>query len=151
VENKIMYFWWNPKTRMYEECDEMGPDGEGDCGLVYIPAKKKLEDTGTRFEHLNDFLDYLENGLVATNNSLERYKNENDELRKKRLESAIALIKIYQDQIANVDGQKYDFDRLLDSCAPERGILETIKNEHIEAARKAKIDKVEKDGETPSD
>jgi hypothetical protein len=145
AKNDTIHFWWNPKTRMYEEGDEMGPSGEGDYGPVYTPpAKKKLEDQGTRFEHLNDLLDYLGEGLIAVNNSLERYKNENDELRKKRLESSITLIKIYQDQMANIDGQKYDFNRLLDSCAPERGVLEAIKDERIAKARAEKIDKAEK-------
>jgi len=134
--NDKIHFWWNPKTRMYEEGDEMGPDGEGDYGPAYTaPAKKKLEDSGTRFEHLNDFADYLGEGLIAVTNSLERYKNDSDVERKVKLEGALALIKVYQEQMANYAGQKWEFNKMLDENVPTRATLDAIRAERIAAQK----------------
>jgi hypothetical protein len=135
------HFRWDEKVRRYIPCtEEEGWESEGgkpmELGPVYVPPTKKLlTDTGTRFEHLNDLLDYLGEGIIAVQNSLKRYDNENDALRLKRLESAATLIQIYQNQMANVDGEKWAFNNMLDKCAPERGVLETIRRERIEALK----------------
>ena len=137
--NDTIHFWYNPKTRMYEESDEMGPDGEGDYGPAYVaPAKKKLEDTGTRFEHLNDLTEYLSEGLIAVTNSLERYKNDSDTERKMKLEGALALIRIYQEQMANYAGQKWEFNKMLDEYVPLRSTLDAIKADKKKAAEDKK-------------
>jgi hypothetical protein len=139
TKNDAMHFWYNPKTKMYEEGDEMGPDGQGDYGPVYIaPTKKLLEDIGTRFAHLNDLTDYLGEGLTSVTNSLARYDNESDRTRKIKLEGALAFIRIYQDQMANYDGKKWEFNKMLDECAPTRATLDAIKADRIKAAEDKK-------------
>jgi len=123
----------------YVECSaEEAWDREGsmELGPAYIPpAKRLLTDRGTRFNHLNDLLDFLNDGLVAVTNSLSRYENTNDELRKKRLESAVAFVTIYRDQIANIDGYKWNLNNTLDKCVPERGVLEGIRKARTEAPK----------------
>ncbi len=137
----VKHFWWDNNLNRYIECseEEAWAREEGNMsedytpGPVYAPPTKKLlTDTGTRFDHLNDLLDYFGEGLLAVTNSLLRHDNESDELRKKRLENTITLIQIYRDQLANVDGQKWDFNNMLDKCVPERGVLEAIRKENIE-------------------
>jgi hypothetical protein len=90
---------------------------------------------GTRFDHINDLLEFLNDGIIAVDYSIETHNNDNDILRKKRLESAIAYIDIYRDKLTNVDGQKWDFNNMLDQCAPARGVLESIRKERIDALK----------------
>jgi hypothetical protein len=107
-----------------------------ELGNAYTPPEKKsLTDVGTRFIHLGDLLDYLNDGLVAVENSLERYDNVKDTQRKKRLEGAVSLVNIYRDQMANIDGHKWDLNNLLDKCVPGRGVLEGIRKARVEAAK----------------
>lgn len=129
----LMHFWFNSETKMYEEGDEIGP-------AYTAPAKKLLEDGGTRFEHLNDLVDYLGEGLIAVNNSLTRYKNESDAVRKVKLEGALALIHIYQEQMANYSGQKGAFNKMLDTYVPTKETLALIRQEKLEKAKADKSD-----------
>ena len=113
----------------------MEPDGEGGYGPAYTaPEKKKLEDVGTRFAFLIDLTDYLDEGLIAVNNSLTRYKNESDINRKIRLDGALVLIHVYQEKMANYAGEKWTFNRMLDECAPTKEALALIRAEKIEKA-----------------
>ena len=131
----------------------MGPDGEGDYGPTYVaPAKKKLEDSGTRFEHLNDLVDYLSEGLISVINSLDRYKNDSDVERKAKLEGALNLIRVYQEQMANYAGQKWEFNKMLDECVPARSVLDAIKADKKKAAedKKAAGIKAAQNGPYPS-
>lgn len=138
-----MHFWYNPETKAYEEGDEMGPDGQGDYGPAYTaPAKKLLEDVGTRFGHLNDFTDYLSEGLIAVTNSLARYDNESDRARKIKLEGALAFLRIYQEQMSNYSGQKWAFNKVLDGCAPSKETLNAIKADRVKAAEDKKNDAI---------
>jgi hypothetical protein len=153
TKNDTMHFWYNPTTKAYEEGDEMGPDGQGDYGPAYTaPAKKLLEDVGTRFGHLNDFTDYLSEGLIAVTNSLARYDNESDRARKIKLEGALAFLRIYQEQMANYSGQKWAFNKRLDECAPTRATLNAIKADRIKAAedKKAATIKAAQTGADPN-
>lgn len=126
----VIHFYWNPKSRMYEEGDRMELDGEGGYGPAYTaPEKKKLEDVSTRFVHLNDLTDYLSEGLIAVTNSLERYKNDSDVGRKAKLEGALSLIHIYQEQMANYSDQKWAFNRMLDENVPTKETLALIRQE----------------------
>jgi hypothetical protein len=133
-----MHYRYDGKQQRYVECSaEEAWDCEEktmELGPVYVPPEKRLlTDTGTRFEHLNDLIDYLADGLVAVTNSLARYANPNDDLRKKRLEGALSLIITYRDQLANIDGSKWALNNLLDKCVPERGVIEGIRKDRIEA------------------
>ena len=104
-----------------------------ELGPAYVPpVKKSLDDEGTRFQHVSDFIDYLNDGLEAVTNSLTRYTNATDILRKENLESALKLAHVYRNQLANMDGQKWDLNNLLDKCVPERGVLEGIRRSNIE-------------------
>src|ERR1035438_7064555 len=95
-------------------------EGHMELGPTYVaPVKKLLSDVGTRLDHINDLIDYLDEGLIAVTHSLERYANENDLSRKKRLESSLTFVGIYRDQLANVVGQKWNFNKVLDDCVPE--------------------------------
>ena len=118
-------YQYNPKTRMYEE--------EGDAVFEDYekaePVKKSLEDTGTRFDHLNDLIDYLSDGLVAVTASLDRYKNETDSERKSKLEAALALLRVYQEQMAGYAGNKHSFHKMLDDCSPSKETLTQIREE----------------------
>jgi len=133
-----MHYKYDPKLGYVACSAEEAWDSEErvktmELGPAYTaPVKKLLTDTGTRFVHLGDLLDYLNDGLVAVTNTLEKYASEKDALRKKRLEGAISLINIYRDQLSNIDGYKWDLNKVLDQCVPERGVLESI--------RKARID-----------
>jgi hypothetical protein len=136
MNDGIMHFWYDPNRRAYVEVtaeESAKRDAIGGVTMVeytgYVGTKKKLEDTGTRFQFLNDFLDYLGEGLIAVTNSLERYDNDIDKVRKVSLEKAIKLVQVYQDQMANRDGSKWDFNSMLDKCVPERGVLETIRKD----------------------
>ncbi len=130
------YKWDNDQHKWVPCSDEEGWAEEAvvkDAIPAYTPpAKKMLTDIGTRFNHLNDLLDYLDEGVIAVTNSLKRYKNESDETRLKRLESAIILIQIYQSQMANWDNEKWSFNKMLDNCVPELGVLESIRKERVE-------------------
>jgi hypothetical protein len=144
MTNEIHY-WYDPKLKQYVECsaDEAWKrEGEEEknmeLGPAYVPTvKKTLDDEGTRFIHISDLIDYLNDGLCAVENSLARYENTNDHLRKKRLENAIILVQNYRDFLANRDGQKWAMNNLLDACVPERGVLEGIRKARIEATKTA--------------
>jgi hypothetical protein len=136
-----MHYRYDPKLG-YVACSAAeawdSEDKEKTMGLgnAYTPPEKKLlTDVGTRFLHVGDLLDYLNGGLIAVENSLERFENGKDRERKKRLEGAISLINVYRDQIANIDGHKWDLNNLLDKCVPERGVLEGIRKARIETAK----------------
>jgi hypothetical protein len=123
----------------YVECsaeeawDREEKGGSMELGPAYIPPEKRLlTDTGSRFDHLNDLLDFLNDGLTAVTNSLARYENTNDDLRKKRLEHAVSLVIIYRDQLGNIEGNKWALNNTLDKCVPERGVLEGIRKARIE-------------------
>jgi len=111
-----------------EKSMELGP-------AYTTPSKKLLTDAGTRFEHLNDLLDHLNDGLLAVENSLERYENTKDTQRRKRLIDALSLIRSYQEKLANMDGFKWDLNNMLDKCVPERGVLEGIRKARVEALK----------------
>jgi len=115
---------WNSE----EKTMELGP-------AYTAPSNKLLADTGTRFDHINDLLDYLNDGLVAVTNTIERFENAKDVQRMKRLEGAISLINVYRDQLSNIDGYKWDLNNMLDKCVPERGVLEGIRKARIEALK----------------
>lgn len=139
MSDDIVHFQYDNYLKQYIECTAehaWEQEGSMELGNAYVPpVKKLLTDTGTRFDHINDLLDYLGDGLLAVTNSLARYANENDALRKKRLENSIVLIEIYRDQLADVDDHKWEFNNMLDKCAPARGVLEEIRKERIEAAK----------------
>lgn len=120
-----------------------------DSGPVYLGSpKKSLEDVGTRFSHVNDLLDYLGDGLIAVNNSFKMYKNENDKLRADRLQTAIIMIEVYRDHLANRDGNACDFNLMLDSCAPDKAVMLQIRQEKIDALKKTqKTEKPEEGGD----
>jgi hypothetical protein len=134
-----MHYRYDSKSSQYVECSaEEAWDREGsmELGPAYIPPEKRLlSDKGSRFDHLNDLLDFLNDGLTAVTNSLARYENTNDDLRKKRLEHAVSLVIIYRDQLGNIDGNKWALNNTLDKCVPERGVLEGIRKARIEALK----------------
>lgn len=135
-----MHYRYDGELQRYIECSaEEAWDSEEksmELGPVYVPPERKLlTDVGTRLDHINDFIDFLNDGLAAVTNSLARYENANDELRKKRLEGALSLINIYRDQLANIEGSKWALNNLLDMCVPERGVLENIRKTRIEASK----------------
>jgi predicted metal-dependent hydrolase len=80
-------------------------------------------------------LNWLNEGLLTVTRSIETHNNDNDILRKKRLENAITYVEVYRDQLANVDSLKWDLNNLLDKCAPARGVLESIRKERIDALK----------------
>jgi hypothetical protein len=136
-----MHYRYDPK-RGYVSCtaaeawDSEEKENSMELGNMYIPPEKRsLTDMGTRYEHLGDLLDYLNNGLVAVNYSIARYTNANDDQRKIRLESAIALVNIYRDQLANIDGNKWNLNNMLDKYVPERGVLEGIRRARVESPK----------------
>ena len=132
----VMQYWYDQNRRKYVECE-----GTMGLGPVYVPpVKKLLTDVGTRFDHINDLLDYLKEGLTAVIESIKRYDNDNDVLRKKRLENSITYAEIYRDHLANVSGQQFEFNTVLDTCVPARGVLEAIRKERVEA-KKAETEK----------
>lgn len=127
----VMYYWYDQNRRKYVECE-----GTMELGPVYVsPARKSLEDVGTRFNHVNDLYDWLGDGLVAVTNSITRYNNEQDVVRKKKLEDCLLYLGIYRDQMAGIDGHQYAFNDMLDRCIPEPGVLAAIRKERIEAAK----------------
>jgi len=136
-----IHYRYDPKLG-YIECsaeeawDSEKEEGSMELGQVYTPpVKKLLTDVSTRFNHINDLLDYLNDGLVAVENSLERYENAKDHTRRKKLIDALSLVRLYQEQLANMDGCKWDLNNLLDKCVPERGVLEGIRKARIEATK----------------
>jgi hypothetical protein len=136
-----MHYRYDPKLG-YVACsaaeawDSEERENSMELGNTYIPPEKRsLTDTGTRYEHFGDLLDYLNDGLVAVNYSISRYTSANDDQRKIRLEAAISLVNIYRDQIANIDGQKWNLNNMLDKCVPERGVLEGIRKARVEALK----------------
>jgi hypothetical protein len=139
-----MHYRYDSKLGQYVECsaeeawDREDNGGSMELGPTYIPPNKRLlTDAGTRFEHISDLLEYLNDGLVAVNFSLSRYTSANDDQRKVKLEGAIALVNVYRDQLANLDGNKWNLNSLLDKCVPEKGVLEGIRRERIEALKPA--------------
>jgi hypothetical protein len=137
-----IHFRYDPK-RGYVECSaEEAWDSEKEkpmeLGNAYIPPMPKLlTDTGTRFDHVNDLMGYLNDGLIAVDNSLERFENVKDRQRRKRLVDAISLIHSYQEKLANMDAFKWDLNNMLDKCVPERGVLEGIRKARIETLSRA--------------
>ncbi len=111
-----------------------------------IPAKKKLEDEGTRYQHIADFQDYLADGLQATINSLSRYNNESDILRKLYLEKALELVEVYQMKLAEYESKKWDlYNKVLDKCVPSREVIAQIKADKEHEAAKRKIEHEQKE------
>lgn len=145
-----MDFWWNEDTHQYEEGTQYGPIRRVRGGYtsmqdgVTVPSKKDLMDTGTRFQHLADFQDYLADGLQAVNCSLARYSNDTDEVRKRNLESAMKLLSIYQNNLAEMDKNKWDFNRMLDENAPTKEALNAIRIDEASVAETKKADEIRK-------
>lgn len=110
--------------------------------------RKKLEDRGTRFEHLADFQDYVGEGLLAVTNSFRTYKNDSDKIKLVQMESVMRFIQKYQELLAldkdgrNYSGQQFDMNRLLDANVPTKEVLAAIRTEINTAApiSKAKTD-----------
>jgi hypothetical protein len=141
-ERDAMHFWWDQEKNQYVECTEKEAarreNANGQMvGNAYVPPakKKKLEDVGTRFDHINDFSEYLEAGLTAVTNTLALYPNTKDMLRKANLEAAIILLKVYRDNLADRDATKWEFNNMLDRCVPPRGVLEQIRKDRVEALK----------------
>jgi hypothetical protein len=135
-----LHYRYDPKLGYIECSAEEAWDSEKEdsveLGPVYTPpVKKLLTDAGTRFNHINDLLDYLNDGLVAVENSLERYENAKDHTRRKKLIDALSLVRLYQEHLANMDGYKWDLNNMLDKCVPERGVLEGIRKARIEPTK----------------
>jgi hypothetical protein len=112
---------------------------------------QSLEDLGTRWRHIADFQDYIADGLDAVTQILNKYpKPENipaiDAARKKGLESALALIEVYQMKMAKFEQKKWDLNNVLDKCVPSREVLAQIKadKEHERARQIAEKNAVEK-------
>ena len=119
---------------------------------IVSPLKpQSLEDLGTRWRHIADFQDYIADGLDAVTQILNKYpKPENipaiDAARKKGLESALALIEVYQMKMAKFEQKKWDLNNVLDKCVPSREVLAQIKadKEHERARQIAEKNAVEK-------
>lgn len=136
--NDEMHYKYDPKLG-YVACSEKeawDSEEKMELGPVYTPPEKKLlTDVGTRFDHLNDLLDYLNDGLLAVENSLKTYENIKDTQRRKRLVDVLSLIRLYQEKLSNMDGYKWDLNNTLDKCVPERGVLEGIRKVRIESLK----------------
>ena len=109
------------------ETTEVKPEAKTVDEKYSIPEKKSLNDVGSRFMHLAELQDYFEDGLIAVCMSLSRYQNDIDLKRKVRLEGAILLLKIYEEQLAGYATQKWAFNKLLDECVPTKEALSAIK------------------------
>ena len=107
----------------------------------YVAPEKKLEDVGTRFQHISNFQEHIEAGLIAVTNSLAKYANETDVIRKAKLEACLAFIKAYQESLAGYESKKWDFKRMIDACEPSRTVIAAIKaeKEHERAKRAIKL------------
>ncbi len=133
-----IHYWYHPE-KGYVECSaqdawDAEERGSMDLGPAYTaPVKKLLTDNGTRYGHISDLLEYLNDGLIAVEASIRTYETMKDQQRRTRLVGAIALVKIYQESLANMDGYKWDLNNMLDRCVPERGILEEIRRARVEA------------------
>jgi hypothetical protein len=128
-----IYYRWDADSRKYIECTEDEWRAEGQGGPVYTPSKKKLlEDVDTRFNHLGDLIEWLNEGIEAVQNSLSRYNNKNDEVRLAGLQNTLTFVYTYRDVLANVDAEKWGLNQMLDQCAPDKSILEQIRRERIQ-------------------
>ena len=95
-------------------------------------ARPKLEDIGTRFQHLADFQEYVAMGVDVVEKSLARHDNEADVNKKRGLEAAMVYLQAYQEQLANYDGLKWKLHEVLDSCPPDENIIEEIRSARIQ-------------------
>jgi hypothetical protein len=130
-----MDFWWIDRTKQYEEGTQFGPKKESPM-LEFTPSvPKMLNDLGTRFRMLNDFQDYLGDGLVAVQNSLARYDNESDQKRKDSLEGALKLLNVYMGNLAQYDQHKFELNKLLDEHVPSKAVMDAIKAERAAVAK----------------
>jgi hypothetical protein len=111
-----------------------------------LPQRKKLEDQGSRFQHLADFQDYIGDGLLVVNNSYSAHKNAADKMRGAQLEIVLRFTTAYQESLAldktgrNYMAQKFDINRLIDSNQPSKETLATIRTEVQTAAKIAPKD-----------
>src|SRR5271166_5499319 len=140
--SNAIHYWYDPVLGMYVECssDEAWDHENGKQANMYFDneiGKKSMDDTGTRFQFLSDFQDYLSDGLLAVNNSLARYNNDTDAVRKKSLESALSLLNAYQERLSGMERDGYALNNLLDSCAPDKKIIAAIREE----VRQSRTDK----------
>ncbi len=114
--------------------------------------KKKLEDEGTRFEHLGDFQDYIGTGLFVMTNLVKTNNHPDYRLRKMQLETVLRTINEYQESLAldkngrNYAGQRFDQNRLIDANQPTKEILAAIRAE-INAKPKVTVNKKKEDDE----
>ena len=141
-----MDFWWDDESQMYVEGTRFGPmkrERQENLKMEYTcTVPKMMNDLGTRFRHIADFQEYLSEGLVAVTHSLGRYKNDSDLDRQKSLESALKLLNAYQNNLAEYDRQKFDFNQMLDECAPSKKVIDEIKSDRAAAAERAKAAKI---------
>jgi fructose-bisphosphate aldolase class 1 len=144
-----MHFWYDPEKQQYVEVtedlawelengkrksmDEPTYDGS-------TKAEQKLEDIGTRFNHLNDFLDFLTDGVLSVSNSLARYANDTDTRRLANLKAAVVLMEAYQNKLAKVEFYKWDFNKQLDECKSDQVVIAQIRQERIDKAKQAKAE-----------
>ncbi len=111
-----------------------------------LPQRKKLEDQGSRFQHLADFQDYIGDGLLVVNNSFRSHANAADKMRGAQLEIVLRFTTAYQESLAldktgrNYTAQKFDINRLIDSNQPSKETLATIRTEIQTAAKTAPKD-----------
>ena len=75
-----------------------------------------MENIDTRFRHLIDYQNWLEDGLFAVEVSLARYRNQTDLIRQARLISSIALLTAYQDLQSNYNIKRHAVNKVIDSC-----------------------------------
>jgi hypothetical protein len=114
--------------------------------------KKKLEDEGTRFEHLGDFQEHIATGILAMTNVVKTYNNPANQSRKEQLETVLRFIAAYQESLAldkdgrNYAGQRFDMNRLIDANVPTKEILAAIRAE-VKAKPKVAVDKKKEDDE----
>lgn len=137
-----MDFWWDEKSQQYIEGTPYGPVHRSETVKMDVPVKKKLEDVNTRFQHLSDLQDYLGDGLLAVQNSIARYSNPTDVTRKTQLEGALLFLDAYEKQMANYDGEKPTFNKMLDENSPSKVTLDEIKSDRAAAAERAKAAKI---------
>lgn len=67
----------------------------------------KLEDVGTRYQHLTELQDIWAQGVEALKQSYNRYPNPKDQLQLAQVEAALKLLKIHQEQLANWERKKW--------------------------------------------
>lgn len=73
-----------------------------------------LQETGTRFEHYRELLDFWEDGLTVLSRINPKYLGQSEEAKITQLNTATSLLRTRIDQLSKFDTEKFKLGKVID-------------------------------------